>query len=709
MATIIPRKRADGTIGYQVQILISRESGKPHRETKTFDREHAAKTWAKRREKALKLPGALDQAKVKDPKLTEVIDQYIRESERAMGRTKAQVLRAIKTMAIADMRCSDIRSSDYVAFAQSLKVKPQTRANYLSHLGSIVAIARPMWSYPLDQQGMKDAFVVCKRMGITSKSKARDRRPTLDELDKIMLHYGDRQRRRPGMAPMQKLVAFALFSTRRQEEIVRIRWADLDEDGARILVRDMKNPGEKIGNDVWCDLPAEALAIIKSMPRSGEFIFPHSSGAISASFTRTTAFLGFPDLTFHDLRHEGISRLEIAPRKLYSVPVIAVEPAVPMGPTPFQWMDPDDLPRREWLYSTILIRKEVSATLAPGGVGKTSLTIAEALAMVSGKPLLGIAPPKRLRVWLWNGEEPFEEMQRRIMAACRRFELNAADIEGYLFVDTAETMPLVLAEDTRDGTIINRPMVDQLSDWLVERKIDALFVDPFISTHNVNENDNNAIQKATTAWKEVAQKANVAIGAAHHTRKTQGREATAEDSRGAKSFTDKCRVTRSLNPMSKEEAERFGIDQSERRSFFSYDPTEMKANMSPATGGKVWFKTVSETIGKGRRGNLDPGDSVAVVEPWMPPSARALAGLSTEEIKAVQAEVAKGEQRADERSPQWVGNAVSRALGLEADAITKKRVKAIIDRLVAEGHLRIADGYDASRRPRSFVEVGIEP
>ena len=188
-------------------------------------------------------------------------------------------------------------------------MKPQTRANYMSHLGSIVAIARPMWGYPLDQQAMKDAFVVCNRMGITGKSKARDRRPALEELDKIMEHYGDRERRRPGMAPMRKLVAFAIFSTRRQEEICRIEWADLDEEGSRVLVRDMKNPGEKIGNNVWCDLPSEALAIIKSMPNIGDRIFPYSSDALSASFTRATAFLGFPDLNFHDLRHEGVSRL----------------------------------------------------------------------------------------------------------------------------------------------------------------------------------------------------------------------------------------------------------------------------------------------------------------------------------------------------------------------------------------------------------------
>jgi integrase len=79
---------------------------------------------------------------------------------------------------------------------------------------------------------------------------------------------------------MQKIIAFALFSTRRQEEITLLRWDDLDDD--RILVRDMKHPGDKKGNNVYCELPSEALAIIKSMPRVEPEIFPYSTDAVSA-------------------------------------------------------------------------------------------------------------------------------------------------------------------------------------------------------------------------------------------------------------------------------------------------------------------------------------------------------------------------------------------------------------------------------------------
>ena len=75
------------------------------------------------------------------------------------------------------------------------------------------------------------------------------------------------------------------------------------------MVRDMKNPGEKAGNDVWCDLPPEALRIVKAMPRCAGAIFPFGPDAISAAFTRAGKLLEISDLHFHDLRHDGVSRL----------------------------------------------------------------------------------------------------------------------------------------------------------------------------------------------------------------------------------------------------------------------------------------------------------------------------------------------------------------------------------------------------------------
>jgi hypothetical protein len=48
-------------------------------------------------------------------------------------------------------------------------------------------------------------------------------------------------------------------------------------------------------------------------------------------------------------------------------------------PTVFEWEDPTKLPVRDWIYGRHLIRRHVSATIASGAVGKTSLKIVETL------------------------------------------------------------------------------------------------------------------------------------------------------------------------------------------------------------------------------------------------------------------------------------------------------------------------------------------
>jgi hypothetical protein len=79
--------------------------------------------------------------------------------------------------------------------------------------------------------------------------------------------------------------------------------------GPLVLVRDIKSLGQKIGNDIWCALPDEAIAIVRGMPRGCAEIFQYNNESISTSFTRACKFFGIEDLSFHDLRHEGVSRL----------------------------------------------------------------------------------------------------------------------------------------------------------------------------------------------------------------------------------------------------------------------------------------------------------------------------------------------------------------------------------------------------------------
>ncbi|SPJ29589.1 tyrosine-type recombinase/integrase [Falsiruegeria mediterranea] len=80
-------------------------------------------------------------------------------------------------------------------------------------------------------------------------------------------------------------------------------------ENSQVFITDMKHPGDEIGNDVWCDLPKHALKIALSMTRNEDMVFPYNSDTISSSFTQACKLLGIEDLRFHDLRHEGVSRL----------------------------------------------------------------------------------------------------------------------------------------------------------------------------------------------------------------------------------------------------------------------------------------------------------------------------------------------------------------------------------------------------------------
>ena len=317
MATIRSRKLADGTVRYTAQIRVKREGAQVYQESQTFARKQAAQAWVRKREAELDQPGAIDRANRTGATVKEMIERYMVEMAKArpLGKTKLATLKTISESYLGLVNDQDLNSQILVEYAiwrmgpEGGGVLPQTAGNDLAHLGAVLSIARPAWGYAVDPHAMSDARKVLRKLGYNMRSRERDRRPTLDELDKLLTHFQGIQAYRPTSINMLKMAAFALFSTRRQEEITRIKWADLDEEGQRVLVRNMKNPGQKIGNDVWCHLPPEAWAILQSMPKKADEIFPYSAESTSTSWTRACKLLGIDDLHFHDLRHEGVSRL----------------------------------------------------------------------------------------------------------------------------------------------------------------------------------------------------------------------------------------------------------------------------------------------------------------------------------------------------------------------------------------------------------------
>ena len=374
--------------------------------------------------------------------------------------------------------------------------------------------------------------------------------------------------------------------------------------------------------------------------------------------------------------------------------------------TPFSWIDPSKIPLRQWLYRPHYIRKFLSCTISTGGVGKSSLTIAEALAMATGKSLLGIEPQQALRVWYWNGEDPFDELQRRFAAACVHYNIAKKDIGDRLFVDSGRTLPIVIAEDSRTGVHVAEPLIGEIIQTLRANEIDILIVDPFISSHRVGENDNSAIERVAKSFAHIADAANCAIMIVHHSKKTGGNDATVDDSRGASALLAAARTARVLNTMTKTEAEQLGVDETQRRAYFRSDIG--KANLTRPAEHADWLKIESVPLGNGVNG----GDEIGVVTKWEIPEDQ-LPCVDAESIRKIQAALkVGGPWREDRRSraERWAGEAFADALGLN---VTKKSVADWItrgvSRLAKEQYLKLVPGRDGQRKLRVYVEAGIEP
>lgn len=375
-------------------------------------------------------------------------------------------------------------------------------------------------------------------------------------------------------------------------------------------------------------------------------------------------------------------------------------PECTIQPSVFVWRDPATIAPREWIYGHHLIRKYVAATIAPGGVGKSTLTIGDAVAMASGKPLLGLKPHGPLRVWLWNGEDPREEIERRVVAACLHHSIEPSEIAGRLFLDSGRDVPIRIGEAGANGPKVAMPVIDALIDAIHERQIDVLIIDPFVSVHSMPENDNGAMDAAVKAFALVADRTGCAIDLVHHSRKLNGADADIDAARGGSAIAGAVRSARALNVMSAEAAKAFGIDDRERRSYVRID--DAKANLAPAANAR-WFQLKAEPLGNGTPDR--PEDFVAVAETWTPPDA--LEGITVASLIDVQNAIHNQVFRESPQANEWVGHEIGRVLGLNSRADPdRQRIKNAIKAWIKSGALIVDRVLDGKGHHRPVIGVG---
>lgn len=298
MASIRKKTKSDGSIVYVAQIVIKKHGVIAHRESKTFAKQKLAKDWGLKREAELHIEGIYKTTK--PIPLGNIIKQYI-EQFPARSRSKRLQLARLVTYPLMNIDIHALTVKDLIDhIKERLKtVKPQTAKLDMVWIKTATATIRAAESGTYDLSPIENAIKLMRKEHLIADSAYRERRPTREELWKLSRY----------LRPVHRhILWFAIYSCRRLNEILNLRWDDIDHEKRTILVRNLKHP--KTANySKRAKLPRSAYKVIMRQPKTDPRIFPHNTKYISEIFTEACVMCGIKNLHFHDLRHEGISRL----------------------------------------------------------------------------------------------------------------------------------------------------------------------------------------------------------------------------------------------------------------------------------------------------------------------------------------------------------------------------------------------------------------
>ena len=370
---------------------------------------------------------------------------------------------------------------------------------------------------------------------------------------------------------------------------------------------------------------------------------------------------------------------------------------------PFEFIEPDKIPPREWAYGNFLLFGYASCLAAVDGGGKGALAVIIALTMITGKDLLGETVYRTGTVAILSYEDKKLEWQRRIAAACLHYGLDYRQVIARFRFVTKPRERVALAAMVRNQII--SPDGDALIEELKAIAAVLLIIDPLNHAHRLDDGNNNPqMARVAAEANRIADESNSAVLVLHHLRK--GNVGDPDDIMGATSVRATFRSSRILAKMIKNDADKLNISE---RDMWRYSRISgSKDNFAPPADKATWYRLESYLLGN--KTDLYPkGDSIQVTTRVDPP--KLFDGLDFQALDIIFEFIRNGPQPdATDKTPPpppffspkrqskkwWVGNII-------AD-VTKKPPEdaAKVAATWTKSGLLVEDTYENDKRETAF-------
>mgnify|MGYP000456311459 CR=1 FL=1 len=281
------------------QAQVRRRGMKPR--AKSFDSKADAEKWARDLESQVDRFGAAPDTKIlESTTLGALLERYQREITPAKRGAvqEDQRIDVLRRHDLAHRTLIGLSQQDAASFRDERlqSVAPSTAVREMAILSHVLEVAIRDWGLPLAKNVVKLVRRPVIRNERSRRLTGNEEQRLLDGCDAGQIPY------------LRTLVIVAIETGMRRGEILGLRWSDVSHN-RRVITLTMTKNGS--GREVPVSQRAfDALTAWKVIADPEQvMVFPMTPGAIEQAWRRLLIRAEIKGLRFHDLRHEGVSRL----------------------------------------------------------------------------------------------------------------------------------------------------------------------------------------------------------------------------------------------------------------------------------------------------------------------------------------------------------------------------------------------------------------